>query len=38
VVPQEIEGLTPQVRARLDAEGVHLGRRLWTHAMELRYL
>ena len=29
--------MPPQVRARLNAEGAHLGRRLWTYAMELRY-
>jgi hypothetical protein len=30
------EGLPSQIRARLNAEGAHLGRRLWTHAVELR--
>jgi hypothetical protein len=31
------ELLAAQVRARLDAEGVHLGHRLWTHAVKLGY-
>src|SRR5580704_10383829 len=30
------EGLTSQIRARLDAKGAHLDRGLWADAVELR--
>ena len=32
---QEGEGLTSQIRACLNAKRLHLGRRLWTHPVEL---
>ncbi len=37
MVPQEIEGLTPQIRARLNAERTHLRRRHRTHAVKPRH-
>src|SRR6202042_3373457 len=36
VLLQEREGLTSQIRARLDAKGAHLDRGLWADAVELR--
>ena len=37
VALQEIEGLPPQVRARLNTKGVHPGGRLWSYTVEFRY-
>src|SRR5271166_340418 len=37
MAPEEIEGLTTEVSARLNAEGVHLGRSHSSDAMKFRH-